>query len=176
MLSALLPPSTLCKSTCICKWAISPYYRSLEWSHRPQALLQRVGRYRMISYCMCLDRRKRRRSKLRSTCWRNTLTTGTSPPTMVPSLKRTLPVWTTSCGWVPWPSVPVEMESGSVSICALNTLPCAYVVFYGPMRKCMINGLEWTLMNWNQSNIVSPTDLLSWRVMGALCWEQLRTL
>ncbi len=42
--------------------------------------------------------------------------------------------------WVSTVSQCASGDRGSVSICALNTLPYVYVVFYGPMRKCMING------------------------------------
>lgn len=42
-----------------------------------------------------------------------------------------------------WVSTVSHCASGdreSVSICASNTLPCVYVLFCGPMGKCMING------------------------------------
>lgn len=58
--------------------------------------------------------------------------------------------------------MPVEIE-GSVSICALNTLPCAYVVFYGPMRKCMINGFEWARMNIDE--LESKQRCLAYRLV-----------
>lgn len=42
-----------------------------------------------------------------------------------------------------WVSTVPHCASGNgecVSICASHTLPCVYVVFFGPMGKCMING------------------------------------
>lgn len=79
-----------------------------------------------------LDRMRRRRSKLRSTCWKNTPTIATSPPTMVPSSRRTHLAWMTSSGSVFTSSR--RKESGLFSVWLF-----LYVVQYGvreQMAKC----------------------------------------